>query len=169
MSTFTYQIIKDSTKQTVIKLTGEFTNTTNESNVARIAANTLYRPLDANNNLLISGNTAKPYYGLSVYRVWYDVSIPSGHLTLSWSGDNTYPIITMSGRGEYNSAGNWLAISNPISGANVNGNIGISSYNAAANASYSIIIELHKDNNYYDSGKLIEPSAFNYGRYGVTP
>jgi len=168
MPNFTYQVLKDTTKQTVIKLTGTAL-TSDESNSARIVANTLYRALDANNNLLTNGAVAKSYYGLSVYRVWYDVSLNAGACVyLTWSGANQVPIITMSGAGEYNAAGNWIAIPNNNTGAGVKGDIGLYSSNVSL-GNYSIIVELHKDNNYYDAGQLIEPNAFNYRPYGVTP
>lgn len=165
---YTYQVLKDTTKQTVIKLTGT-TLSSDESNSARIVANSLFRALDANNNLLVSGNVAKPYYGLTVYRVWYNVAVNDGaYLYLTWSGANQVPIITMSEAGEYNAAGNWISIKNNNTGANVRGDIGLYSNNVTSGA-YSIIIELHKDNNYYDAGQLVEPNAFNYGPYAVTP
>lgn len=168
MANFTYEVLKDTTKQTVIKLTGTALSS-DESNGARISANSLYRALDANNNLLVNGNTAKSFYGLSVYRIWYDVGFNAGaYATLTWSGANQTPIITMSGVGEYNQAGNWIAIPNKNTGASVNGNIGLFTSNVTSGA-YSIIIELHKDNNYYDAGQLIEPNAFNYNPYDVTP
>ena len=63
MASYTYQVLKDTTKQTVIKLTGA-SLTSDESNGARIVANSLYRALDANNNLLVNGNTAEIVIGM---------------------------------------------------------------------------------------------------------
>jgi hypothetical protein len=46
---FSYQVLKDDTQHAVIKITGDFDGTGQENNVARIAANSLYGALDANN------------------------------------------------------------------------------------------------------------------------
>ena len=165
---FTYQVLKDTTEHAVIKLTGKFDGSGQESNVSRIKANTLFGALDANNIILSGANTAKSYYDLTVYRVWYDVNV-NGYVKMFWNGDNTYPILEMKGTGEYNNAGNWIAIKNPRLGANVTGDIGIQSFGAVANNSYSLIVELHKNNNDYDSGARNYPNDFNFGSFGVTP
>lgn len=168
MANFTYEILKDTTKQTVIKITG-IDLTSDESSPSKIVANSLYRALDVNNNLLVTGNTAKPFYGLSVYRIWYDIGFKDNNAIayLTWKDANNTPIISMSGCGEYNTSGNWIAIRNPMN-SGATGDIGFFTKNVVS-GSYSVIIELHKDNNYYDAGQLIEPNAFNYGKFGVTP
>ena len=45
---YTYQVIKDTTEHAVIKLTASFDGSGQESNVARVQANTLYGALNAN-------------------------------------------------------------------------------------------------------------------------
>ena len=48
---FTYQILRDTTTDAVIKLTGTFDGTSGqEANNSRIQANSLFGALDANNN-----------------------------------------------------------------------------------------------------------------------
>lgn len=169
MSEFTYQILRDTNKISVIKLTGSFTNGTQESNVSRISANTLSGALNANNQLLSSGGVAKPFYRTSVYRVWYDVNCPTpANLRMFWNGSNTATIMNLGGSGEYNVAGNWIPIPNNASGT-VSGDIGFETSGFAANSSYSVIVELHKDSQYYNAGQLTEPAAFNSGLYGITP
>jgi hypothetical protein len=167
MSTFTYQVLKDTNKISVIKLTGRFTDTTNEANNIRINANTLFGALDANNNLLVTGNTAKPYYGTNAYRMWYSTS-PNIVVNVNWDGNVSNPILLISGNGEYNNQSNLPPISNPLDNS-ANGNIGITTYSVTANSSYSIVLELHKDAAYYNAGQLTEPSSFNYGNYSLTP
>lgn len=169
MSQFTYQVLKDTNRISVIKLTGYFTDNFPENNVSRIAANTLSGALDANNALLVSGGVAKSFYGTSVYRVWFDVNSPlPGHVRLFWNGQNTGTILTVSGSGEYNGVNNWVPINNNASG-NVSGDIGVTTIGFTANSSYSIVMELHKDSQYYNAGQLTEPSAFNYGQFGIKP
>ena len=64
---FTYQVLRDTQTDAVIKLTGTFDGTTNESNVSRIAANTLAGALATNGYLVANNqggaaNTTLKYY-----------------------------------------------------------------------------------------------------------
>ena len=92
---FTYQVLRDTTTDAVIKLTGQFDGTSgNEANNARIQANTLYGALDANSVPLRSSlsvsNTALPYYNLQLTGAQYFVSMgtstPPGSVELFWAG-----------------------------------------------------------------------------------
>jgi len=175
---YSYQVLKDDTQHAVIKLTGEFDGSGQENNTARIAANTLYGALDSSKaNLLSSTANTGPlsYYGLTVNRVWYDTDTATGDVQLFWAntasadaGDGV-PLLFMQGNGEYDGNGNWITIKNPTVGPNNNGNIAIKTRGQVANASYTIILELRKDNAHYQRGQLNDPAAFNYGSYGVRP
>lgn len=176
---FSYQILKDDTQHAIIKLTGEFDGSGQENNVARIAANTLYGALDANNvplgSALSVSNTAKPYYGLTIHRLWYDSDTATGDIQLYWantasaSARDGNPILFMQGNGEYDGNGNWITIKNPTVTPNNNGDIAIASRGQIANASYTIVIELRKDNAHYQRGQFNDPGAFNYPPFGITP
>lgn len=181
-NSYSYQVLKDDTQHSVIKLTALFDGIEQEENIARIQANTLYGALDANNVPLHThwsvSNTAKPYYGLTVNRIWYDTDTASGSVELYWRANNNpnaiadaegIPIISMQGNGEYDGNGNWITIANPLVSANTNGDISLHSRGQVANASYTIIIELRKDNAYYQRGQFNDPAAFNYPPYGLTP
>ena len=123
---YSIQTIKDTTEHTVIKLTAQFDGSGQESNSFRIVANTLYGALDANNvplySALSSSNTAKPYYGLSIDKIWFEANFTgTGHARLYWqsgSAANTKTIIgvTGQGNGEYNGQGNWISIPNVSAG-----------------------------------------------------
>jgi hypothetical protein len=39
----------------------------------------------------------------------------------------------------------------------------------AANTSYTIVMELRKDNAHYQRGQFNDPAAFNYPPFGLTP
>jgi hypothetical protein len=172
MSSFTYQVIKDTTEHAVIKLTARFTDTTQESNNARIAANTLYGALDSSKaNLLSSSANTGPlsYYGLAVNRVWYDCA-SEGDVELYWDADSDKSILFLNGNGEYDGMGNWVTIPNNAKGtANCRGDIGITTRGMIANSSYTIVIELRKENEYYQRGQFNDPAAFNYDPYGPRP
>lgn len=176
---YSYQVLKDDTQHAVIKLTASFDGSAQEDNAYRIQANTLYGALDANNvplrTALSVSNTAKPYYALTINRIFYDTDTGSGDVQLYWtntassSANAGVPIFLMQGNGEYDGEGNWLTIKNPSVGANNNGDIGIYTRGQGSNSSYTIIIELRKDNAYYQRGQFNDPAAFNYTPYGLTP
>ena len=170
---YSIQTIKDTTEHAVIKLTAQFDGSGQESNTFRIVANTLYGALDANNvplySALSASNTAKPYYGLSLYRLWYDCS-SNGDVELIWSATTPVPLMWLNGNGEYDGAGNWVAIPNNAQGtAGANGNIGVITRNMGAGDSYTMIMELRKDNAHYQRGQFNDPAAFNYGNYALKP
>jgi hypothetical protein len=164
--------MKDTTEHVVIKLTASFDGTGQESNVVRIQANTLYGALDSSKANLLSStaNTgALSYYGLGAYRVWYDCAA-GGDVQLFWNAATPLPLIIMNGNGEYDGAGNWITIPNNTAGTSGSkGDIGVVTRGMAANDSYTIIVELRKDNAHYQRGQFNDPAAFNYGSYGVRP
>jgi hypothetical protein len=130
--------------------------------------------MDANNNLLVSGNTAKSYYGLSVSRIGYNIaSQQKGYVELYWTnGANTaqsVPIMNMDLCGQYSEEQGMVSIQNNAPGAT--GDIGVRTFGMGyvANTAYTLFIELRKDNAMYQRGQLTEPSAFNYSNYGVRP
>jgi len=174
---FTYQVLRDTTTDAVIKITGQFDGSTgNEANNARIQANTLYGALDANSVPLRSSlsvsNTALPYYNLQVTGAQYFVSMgtstPPGSVELFWSGNttaNNATIFYLNGNGEFGSQQNPAIINNAT---NPNGNLGINTYGVTANTAYTLIINLRKDNAHYQRGQFNDPAAFNYGVYGIS-
>jgi len=176
---FSYQVLKDDTQHAIIKLTGEFDGSGGqENNIARIAANTLYGALDSSKaNLLSSAANTGPlsYYGLTIHRIWYDTDTATGDVQLYWantasaSANSGTPIFFMQGNGEYDGNGNWITIKNPTITPNNNGDIAICTRGQVANASYTIVIEMRKDNAHYQRGQFNDPAAFNYGSYGVRP
>jgi hypothetical protein len=171
-NSFTYQVIKDTTEHVVIKLTASFDGSGQESNTIRIQANTLYGALDSSKgNLLVSAaNTgALSYYGLSLNRLWYDCAA-GGDVQLFWNANTPSTLIAMNGNGEYDGMGNWTTIPNNTAGAGGSkGDIGIVTRGMAANDSYTMVIEMRKDNQHYQRGQFNDPAAFNYGSYGIRP
>ena len=177
---FSYQILKDDTQKAIIKLTGEFDGSGQENNVSRIQANTLYGALATNGYPVANvhggaANTALPYYGLTIHRMWYDSDTVAGDIQLYWANSRStqanagVPLLFVQGNGEYDGNGNWITIKNPTVGENNNGDIAVCSRGQVANASYSIIIEMRKDNAHYQRGQFSDPAAFNYGDYSMRP
>lgn len=168
---YTYQVLRDTTEKAIIKLTANFDGSGQENNVARIQANTLYGALDANNNLLITGNTAKPYYGLSISRIGYNIaSQQKGYIELSWTSANTaqsVPIMNMDLCGEYSEDQGMISI--PNNAPYATGDIGVQSVGLGANCAYTLFVEIRKDNAYYQRGQFNDPAAFNYAPYNLKP
>ena len=138
------------------------------------AACALYGALDSSKANLLSdtANTGPlPYYGLTIHRIWYDCVNPSGaDVELYWTADTKQTIGFFSGTYEYDAATNWITIPNNAKGsANANGDIGITTRGMGANSSYTIILELRKENEYYQRGQLNDPASFNYGTSGPKP
>ena len=169
---FTYQVIKDTTEHTVIKLTGKFDGTGQEDNNRRITANTLSGAMDTSKaNLLSSAaNTGSlSFYGLAVNRLWYS-GPNNADVNLFWHADTTASIFLLNSNCEFDGQSNWVTIPNNTKGtAGSKGDIGIQTRGMAANNSYTLILELRKDNQHYQRGHLTDPAAFNYGDYSIRP
>lgn len=169
MATFSYQILKDTTQTAMIKLTGEGL-TSDETSPYKISANSLSGALNTVGTLLSEGGTAKSYYDLTLYRLWYDINFNTGaSAVLTWNGTTPKTIFTMGWSGEYNTEGNFAAIPNNNKGnPGVIGDVGFYT-SGVTKGSYTIIVELVKNSLDYNNGQLTEPSAFNYGNYSITP
>ena len=191
---FTTQILRDTTTDTVIKLTGVFDSNTNELNVARVQANTLNNALATNNYLLANStslfaNTPLSYYDLQLTGVKYYVNFPTntvGGVEIFWSGNNTgtstssyansATIFHLNGDGEFGLGEQLPSILNN-SGDGVrantvgNGDVGIATVGVVANSSYTLILAFRKNNQMYQRGQFNDPAAFNFkgSGYGVTP
>ena len=190
---FTYQVLRDTQTDAVIKLTGVFDSTSGpELNVSRIQANTLYGALATNGYPLANAtsqfaNTALPYYDLQLTGLKYYVNFPTnnvGGVEIFWSGNNTTgaasayansaTIFHLNLQGEFGLGEQLPSILNN-SGDGVrantigNGDIGVLTSGGTANSAYTLIITLRKNNAYYQRGQFNEPSAFNFGQYQLTP
>ena len=171
-NSFTSQIIKDTTEHTVIKLTASFDGSGQESNNARIVANTLYGALATNSYPVANvhggaANTTLEFYNLSLNRMWYDCSA-NGNVELTWDATAPATLMFLNGNGEYDGMGNWTTIPNNA-GSGKTGDIGVTTRNMVDGDSYTIIMELRKDNAHYQRGQFNDPAAFNYGEYAIRP
>ena len=194
---FTYQVLRDTTTDSVIKLTGTFDGTSGqELNNSRITANALNNALATNGYLLANtnggaANTALPYYDLQLTGLKYYVNMPMsgplGSVELFWNGfgsnasnqyANSATIFHLNGDGEFGLGEQLPAILNntnnvynntSITTANTaSGDLGVYTLGASANSSYTIIISLRKNNTFYQRGQFSDPAAFNYGAYAIS-
>ena len=166
------QILIDTTKRTVIKRVGIFdTSGGNEVETVIIDPRTLSGCLNANGAPYQAGNTLPAGFGANAYtikRIVYNVDAEVGHLQLKWQGDTSKTIVALGvGTGDTNPNDNLPPITN--NAVNPTGNVSILTVGTSANAAYTLIIELHKNGQYFQAGQFDDPAAFNYPPYGVTP
>jgi hypothetical protein len=186
---FTYQILRDTNTDSVIKLTGVFDGSGQEANGSRIQANSLSFALDANgvplHTALSVSNTFLSLYDIQVTGVKYYVNFPTtnvGGVELYWNGAgsttaaqyaNSATIFHLNLQGEFGLGEQLPAIMNNsgTGAANTigNGDIGVMTTGAVANCAYTLIVTLRKNNQMFSRGQFQDPAAFNYKPYGVTP
>ena len=188
---FTYQVLRDTTTDATIKLTGVFDGSGQEANNTRIQANTLNNALATNGYLLANAttafaNTPLPYYDIQLTGLKYYVNMPTatslGTVEIFWNGAGSSPaaqyansatIFHLNSSGEFG-LGEQLPsiINNSGIGVAANtgvGDIGVYTSGASANCSYTLIISIRKNNAMYQRGQFNEPAAFNYGAYSLKP
>ena len=90
-------------------------------------------------------------------------------MQLKWQGTGTSQTIYALGVGSTDTNPQYQlpAITNNAIGPT--GNVTIKTVGTTTNAAYTVIIELHKNSQFYSSGQFQDPAAFNYPPYGVTP
>lgn len=167
------QILVDTTKRTVIKRVGIFDAAGgNEALTVVIDPRALSGALNANGALYQTGNTTATGFANSAFtisRVLYNVDAEVGHLQLKWQGTTSDATIFALGVGAGDTNPQYQLPAIPNNATGPTGNVTITTVGTTANASYTLIIELHKNNQYYSSGQFTDPAAFNYPPYGVTP
>ena len=164
------QILVDTNKRTVIKRVGIIDSDENETVI--IEPLKLFGALNANGAYYQTGNTTPSGLANSAFtisRVLASVDAEVGHLQLKWQGTTTSNTIYALGVGniDTNPQYQFPSISNNALGPT--GNVTIKTVGTTTNAAYTVIIELHKNGTYYDSGQLTDPAAFNYGAYAIRP
>jgi hypothetical protein len=181
---YTYQVLRDTTTDAVIKLTGTFDGSGQEMNVSRIQANTLYGALATNSFLVANNqggaaNTTLSYYDIQLTGLKYYVNMPTsnvGSVEIFWNGGganstsqyaNSATIFHLNSQGEFGLGEQLPSIVN--NATSPNGDIGVATQGATANCAYTLIISLRKNNSMYQRGQFNDPAAFNYKPYNITP
>lgn len=169
----TTQILIDTNKRTVIKRVGILDS--DEQETVIIDPKTLAFALNANNLPYYSGNTVATGFANSAFtvsRVIAAVDAEVGHLQLKWQGSNgttDSKTIYAIGVGVMDTNPQYQLPSITNNATAPTGNLTIKTVGTTANAAYTLIIELHKDNRFYSAGQFQDPGAFNYPPYGITP
>ncbi len=161
----TAQTLLDLNKRAVIKFTGTFDGSGQETANTKIIGSLLRGALavDANNNVLVSqGGSPRSNYVYSIQRIVYDMNIPNGYLTISFDGAVPAPAASIHAPwGDLNSQSNLGIIQN--NAGTPNGNVTFTTVNAQANNSYTVLVEIIKDPSTYDMGQFARPADFNQG------
>jgi hypothetical protein len=186
---FTYQILRDTTTDAVIKLTGTFDGSAQEANNTRIQANTLANALATNGYLVANtqggaSNTTLSYYDLQLTGLKAIVNMPTsntaggmGAVEVFWNGGganaalqyaNSSTIFHLSASSDFGNGEQLPSIPNNAVGSPL-GDIGIYTQGAQAACSYTLVLSLRKNNAMYQRGQLNDPAAFNAGIYSLKP
>lgn len=166
------QILLDTNKRAVIKRIGVFDSAGgDEALTVFIDPRTLSGTLNAAGQLWTAGDALPAGFAanaISIYRVIFSVDSEVGHLQLKWQGATDRTILALgTGTGDTNPQSNLPPILN--NAVTPTGNITIQTVGTTANAAYTLIVELHKNTQYYSSGQFVDPAAFNYPPYNVKP
>lgn len=161
----TTQTLVDTTSRSLIKIVGVGGT---DANVSLITAANLAFALTSNGRAVVTpGDTAnaKSQYRTTVRRVFGQGQMTAGkYVMLHWKNDaNTNMVSFGDGAFDYNfsSDGSVGSIPQP-SIANTTGDILFSS-TAASTDSWTLFIDLKKDNRDYSAGQIADPMAFNKG------
>ena len=164
------QTLVDTNSRTVIKRIGIIDSDENETVI--IEPLKLFGALNANGQYYQTGNTTPAGMANSAFtisRILASVDAEVGHLQLKWQGTTTSHTIVAAGVGVFDTNPQYQFPSITNNAIGPTGNITIKTVGTTTNAAYTVIIELHKNNAYYDKGQLTDPAAFNYGAYALTP
>ncbi len=171
MSSFSKQVLKDSTKDTIVLFHGFLDGgapSTDQLNTT-IFVSQLKGALDANGNPrgLSNGavvNTANAYYETKVKRVTWSLSASqaNGVLQLNWRGSNSNGIIANMASGGDGSLDleDMLIPYSGVGYANANTGEVFLSANGLTNGSYTVLVHLTKTGPQYDYGRAADPDAF---------
>ena len=104
-------------------------------------------------------------YNVSVTRVEYSIS-PGAMVNLAWQGaSSNLAFLTLFGSGDIDTTQGTTLVFDPsvtgLGAAGHTGNIVLSTMNMAANAGYTIIIDLKKDPKKFNQGQIGRPKDFN--------
>jgi len=164
------QILVDTNKRTVIKRVGVIDS--DENTTVIIEPLKLFGALNANGAYYQTGNTTPAGLANSAFtisRVLASVDAEVGHIQLLWQGTTASQTIYALGVGNIDTNPQYQLPSISNNAIGPTGNVTIKTVGTTTNAAYTVIIELHKNGTYYDSGQLTDPAAFNYGAYAIRP
>jgi len=161
----TVQKLVDSNKRAVIKMSGIFDGSGQETGVIKVVASSLAFALNANSQIMSSNTHPRSIYNLAVNKINYNVGSAGGHVKLAFDNstglDGT--IAVLRGAGFLDEEG--VVIVNPNSSPNSNGDIVLTTLGMVANDSYTIILDLRKAADSYDRGQTADRTMQGLGGF----
>ena len=156
------QKLIDGTKRSLLKYVF-IADGTAEANTLLLNASSLAFALNANGYIMLAGVHPKSNYRTTIKRI-YGQAKANGYFKLQWKGDANSEIVTFSNgmfNYDFESMGDGAVIINPE--ANATGNILFSTVGLTSTDSFTLFIDLRKNNADYDAGQSADPTAFNRG------
>ena len=139
------QILLDTTKRTVIKITGKGVD---QANTTIVNANTL--------NGAIAG---LGYHEVNVRKILYSVSDGGGYVNLYWQGASAnVDMVNITGQSSLDFIPEAMVLQN--NATNPSGNIGLSTTGMTTNSAFTVILDLRKNTAHYDPGSALDPDAY---------
>lgn len=131
------------------------------ANSILVDASTLAFALNTNGYIMSSNTDPKTSYRTTIKRIFGNAKVNS-YITLQWAGDSNNEIVTI-GTGsfdyDFQSMGDGAVI--PINDANSSGDILLTINGNKVNDSFTLFIDLRKNNEDFDAGQTADPYAFN--------
>jgi len=139
------QILLDTQKRTVIKITGSGAD---QATTTVVNANTL-------NGAIASLG----FHELLVRKIIYNVTDGGGYVKLYWQGAAAnVDMVNITGQGTIDFQPEAMVLIN--NATNPSGNIGFSTTGMTANSAYTVILDLRKNVAHFDPGSAADPNAF---------
>lgn len=161
------QRIIDSNKRTLIKYV--FTSDgTAVANATLVDVSSLAFALNTAGKIMSSNVDPRPLYRTSIKRIFGSAKANS-YISLQWQGDSNTEIVTITNGSfdyDFQSMGDGATIP-MVNDTGMNGDILYSINGNRVNDSFTLFIDLRKDNNDFDAGQTADPYAFN--KAGVWP
>ena len=154
------QKIIDSTRRTLLKYVF-LSDGTAVANTTLVDASMLQFALNTSGQIMTSNVNPKTTYRTTIKRIFGSAKANS-YVTLQWEGTSNTEIVTF-GNGtfdyDFQSMGDGATLFNNDSSPT--GDILFTVNNNKNNDSFTLFIDLKKDNNDYDAGQTADPYAFN--------
>jgi hypothetical protein len=157
----TEQRIVDNSKRALIKYVGLIDSAA--ANTTLLDVSSLRLALNTNGQIMTANANIKSNYRTTVKRI-FGYAKANAYIRLQWAGDANSSIVTL-GTGSFDysfeNMGDGAVISNPE--ANATGDIIFTAVTPSSADTFTIFLDLRKDNRDFDAGQTADPVAFNQG------
>ncbi len=140
------QILHDTQKRTVIKITGTGLDSVNTTIL--------------NANTLLGAKSGLGYHEINVRKIIYNVPDAGAYVKLYWQGAAANSdMVNITGQGTIEFDPEPMVLKNDAT--NPSGNIGLSTTGMVANSCFTVLLECRKNTAHFDPGSANDAVAFN--------